>query len=563
MAIDLITPPSDIVFARNPVIWKLRAAQTSGGDSYDATGVRADLEILITDRFATGETMTVEYTDPDGTTETVVFTASDPYTAIDEIPDNSWPGTDGDYWNTVAAIIATHPRLAPFFTVAAVTILGDLKIRIQAIEVFNWTLVVTNDAGFTVTDTAAAADATPDNYKVRLEVFFENTYKAGDYTLAAQLEGTPAATTGYLYFDISTVLAAQCRAARMEPLVPMYGIDVPVMADNLRRYYIRFTEEYDNPVVTQPWTYSDVKYAIDGGVSQMIFAESDVLAAMDVDDALFTWMPDGRTIGLNQPEYLNWFNFQHTDPVIPILEVKWYKVTDGTLGGTLYFYGTASQYFTDYETAIIPIMPSLLGLDAIDDAYKFTVQVGWDDGGIPGFAFIALSQVRTYFLDRDYQRSERYVQYLNSFGCPECWRCTGQYDKKLKVDRSLAERPLLPGYNELATDRFQFSRGFDHALTYRTGYISRGEAEVLQELLIAGDLYDVATDGYVPLQITSNDFAVTDTNQDLHAYVFACTPRLDSKNYSKKKVTIAGNGAWQEVDGSNWVDAFLVPWGLP
>lgn len=563
MALDLIISPADIVFARNPAIVQLRAAQTSGGDLYDATGVRADVEVLLADRFADGETLTVNYVEPDGNTVSVTFTASDPYPGVLDIPnDVSWGGTDAEYWDAVAAKVAANPFIGPFFTVAAVTVSGDLKLRIQAREVLNWTLVVTNSTGFTVTDTAETADSTPDNYKVRLEVYVEATYKGGDYALAAQLEGLPAAGTGDVYFDISSVLQAQCRASRVEPLVPVFTTDTPVLADNLRRYYVRYTEEYNNPVEVQPWDYIDTAYAIDGGVSQSLFAEGDMLAGLDETNSLLTWMPDGRTLAMNQPEYLAWYNFRHTDPVMPIVEVKWYSIVDGTLGGTDYKYGSAPTLFSDYETALIPIKPSLLGLDVLDDAYKFTVQVGWNDGGIPGFEFTPLSQVRTYFLDRDYQRSERYIQYLNGFGCPECWRCTGQWGKKLKVDRSQAERPLLPAYNALASDRFQYARSFDQSLTYRTGYVARGEADVLQELLIAGEIYDVTDAGYVPLMMTSSDFEVTDTDRDLHAYVFACLPRLDMKNYSKRTVVAGTPGAWQEVSGANWLDAFLVAWDV-
>jgi hypothetical protein len=207
------------------------------------------------------------------------------------------------------------------------------------------------------------------------------------------------------------------------------------------------------------------------------------------------------------------------------------------------------------EVAIFPVWPALFGLDAEANAYKYTVQVGFTAVG-----FDDLSQERTYYIDREYYESERNLMYLNSFGTPETWRCTGEVGKRLKVERQTAQRPLLPGYNELASDRFQYARDWDTELIYRTGFLTSAEAEALQEMLIAGEVYDVSAAGYIPLQIASNDFRVTETRHELHSYEFTAIARLTMKNYSRKALTTIGSDAWLDENGEPWWDELTVPW---
>lgn len=554
MALTLISIPGSIHFARNPAIVQLRADQDGSGTLFDAVGKTKHLEYTPTGRFDTNETITVTYDEPDGTSETVVFTAKASPSGLLQFYDAAFGGTDTEYWDYISDLIAAHPRIAPFLRVWKTASGGNkLNFRLKNTEA-GWDVEVTNTGGFTVSETAATADATPENYKAKLEVYFERTYAAGDYTLAAQLDGIPETGTGYVYFDLSSVLSAECRAARAEPLVPQFGTDAPFLADNFRKYYFRYTEEYGAPVVVQEWGYAnDTIIVYDGGVSQARFAEGDFLGAMDDEDALLTWMPDGKKVAMQQPEYLTFFN--HGATATMVLRVVWYDITDGTASSpTDYF----SLLVPNGTAAVFPVWPELFGLDSEPNAYKYTVQVGHTAVG-----FDDESQERTYYIDREYYESERYLMYLNSFGVPETCRCTGEWGKRLKVDRFTAEKPLLPGYNELASDRFQYGRLWDNELTYRTGFLTKDEAEVLQELLIAGEVYDVSADGYIPLQITSDSFRVTETRQELHSYEFTAQPRLNMKNYSKKKLSTLLTDAWLDEFGQPWFDAFTVAWEVP
>lgn len=557
MAIDALTLPGTVVLARNQVIAKTRSGPSTG-EVYVGQGAYAEMEYDETDRVANLGSISVEITEPDGTSETVQFIAKAVYDDDYEIPNAAFAGTDTEYWVAVATIMAAHSRMAPFVTVERILVSGStyrMRVQLRSAET-GWEVALTNTEGFTVTDTAAVADSTPDNYSALVDVFVERTYLGADWAKVASLRGTPESDTGFCYFDLGPVLAAEIRANRQEPLVLPWGTAAPELADTLRRWYLRYTEEYGAPVVVQDWAYpGTLRQAIDGGVSQAIFAATDFFATLDDDNALLTWMPDGRRIGLDHQEYLAWYNHTGADAEVYITMV-WYKVTDGTQGGTTDFYTGSPITALEGEVVLFPVNPTMMGLDAEATAYKYTVQV-WTTVGITPSA---VSQERTYFIDREYYESERYIQYLNGFGVPECWRCTGEWSKRLRVERSTTIKPLVPGYNELGSDRYQYARTWDNELTYRTGYLTEAEADVLQELLIAGEVYDVSADGYIPLLITSNEFSVYDTRGVLRSYQFTAVPRLDFKNYSKTQVATAAADAWEEPDGSYWFTAMLTPW---
>ena len=555
MALNLITPSfGPVVFAKNPVIIKLRSLDGSSLP-YAAQGATAKVA-AGSSKIPAGGTLTVNYDEPDGTSESVVFTAAATYTGEAEIPDDTYSGSIANYWEAVRAKVAKHHRIAPYFTVTRTGPLGGNSLIIKAISSdAGWVVTFATTESFTLTDTAPTTDTTPINYSVLVEVFFERTYKGGDYALRAQLKNTPDAD-GYMTFDLSSILEAECAAGLVAPVVPVWDTADTSEGANLRKWYVRYTEQYGTPIVAQEWQYDELRVCMNGGVSQSFYAASDFLSGLNTDDALLTWFADGKKVGLSQPEYLLWYNWDVETRYVKI-EMKWYSIVDNAAS-------TPTQHFSEVltetkRTALLPVGATLLGLDMEPDAYKYQVRVVYQDGA----SYVGVSQWRTYYIERDYFNSERYLMYLNGFGAPECCRCTGTWGKKIDIQRTLAEKPLLPDYNEFATERFQFSQDFEQELTYRTGYIRRADAEVLQEMLIAGDVYDVGPDGYIPLIISTNSFQVTDTDEDLHAYQFTARPRLGMRNFSKRTVSSLITGAWQEPSGDAWFDAFLIPWELP
>lgn len=552
MAVTLIAQPGEIVFSKNPVVFQLRAAATVGGPTYAAKGVGAYFQAPLTGRFPSGSTVTLDYTEEDGTMESVTVTAG---TGDDQLPDASFTGTDSEYWAFFAAQLQGHPRVGPFFTATPVAAGSDIRLTVREKSALaGWAVTLANSAGFAVTPLAATGDSTPANYRVLLEVFFEKTYRGGDYISAALLEGLPDADTGFLFFDLQSILEAQCRAYRSEPLVPVWATNAPQIADNLRRFYVRYTEEAGNPVTTQEWQYTAIKLALDGGISQSLLAEiPDYLEQLDDTNNILSWLPSGKQVVKNAPEYISWFNSTGSDAEVRLNRQK-YTDVDGLPFENQTWYYVSPITARPYETVIFPLRPLLQSGD-FDGAYKSVLRV-------LDAADNEISPAITLYHDKNYYESKRHIQYLNSFGVPENWTCRGQLDKSIQIDRSVAQRPLAPGYDTYATDTYNYFSEAEYRYLYRTGWLRKSEAETLVEMLQAQGVYDVSEDGYIPLRLATNDFKVTATRENLHAYEFAAIPRLKMRNFSKRQVNAQDVNAWQDETGAFYFDENLQPWEI-
>lgn len=557
MSLTLLQNPAAVAFARNQCIVKLRA--DDGVDLFDAVGVTSKLAYTDTDRFDSGDTITIDYDAPDGTSETVVFTAVSSPADFDEIPDSSFSGSDTEYWSAVRVAVASNPRIAPYFTVITVNESGR-KLRIRARNTDDgWTLTVTNSAGFAVTNTDATDSTLPANYKVMLEVFVEQTYEGGDFELGASLEGYPEAETGLIYFDLSTVLAAESRASRVAPVTPAWSSVTPFICDNFRRYFFRYTEQYGDPIEVQQWLYSQVKEVIDGGIPDAVFAAGDYLGGVDKTNSIFTWLPDGSRVGTEQPVWLAWYNYNTVSKDV-FLSVTWYNVNDNTSTDVNVFDGSPLTVGPK-EIAVFPVSPRAIGLDTEDDCFKYRVKIG-DAGGVGG-AFGEMSPARTFFIDREYYPEVRYIQYLNAFGAPECWRHTGYLAKKINIDRSVARRALAPNYTANAVEENNWSNVYSIELTYRTGLLTAAEAQGLIDMLTAEGIYDVSASGITPLRMVTGSFKVTETYDDRHAYEFTAIATLTQQNINQIQSGESSESAWLLPDGTPWLLPDGTSWLLP
>lgn len=553
--ITLDSTPGAITLSRNASVFRLRATDALGVP-YGARGAYATLTTPQTNRLATSATVTVTLTDADGLVTTVVFTAVASPATEAELPNAAFVGSNTAYWQAVAARIGAHRKVAPYARCTAAFAAGNAEIRLQARSTdAAWSVELANSAGYTVADFTATADNTPDNYAVLLEVYVERTYGGGNYTLEATLQPVPD-RDGYMSVDVSNVLEASARTWRAEPLVPVWGTDAPYIADNLRRYYIRYTEQSGAPVATSAWTLDDTRLVMWGGVAQSLWAEGNYLASISAANALLTWLPNGRKVPVAGPLFLGWYNYL-LDPTTVRLTVKTYSIVDGTLLDTSNVY---SQAVDVKQSVVFPVDATSLGITTTD-VYKYMVKVEYYDDSLTWQ--MASSEV-TYYLDKQYFEGERWLQYVNGFGMPEAWRCTGDYSEAANVERDLSTRSLLPGAGPFSTETFQYQSELVPGITYRTGYITRAEANTLVELLVVGEVYEVSAAGYIPLRVTTNNVEVTSTRRLLHSYEIQCVPRLRVGTFSKRPADAGATlPAWQEPGGDYWLTPFLQPWELP
>jgi len=557
--------PSAVVLAKNPVVLRFQITD-SNNEPYGPKGASAQTS-MATGAFADGDTIDIEFTYPDGIDQVVTFVARPAPTAINEVQDD--PATLEDFQG-IAAKMQAHYQIAPYFTITATEpSVGTFKLTIQAIETTNdWVVAwdVTGLSGSPSAITAAAvADNTPNGLELLMDVYFEETYESGDYKLVAELSEKPG-SDGNIAFNISEILASEIIRTLADPPIPSFSTNTVSKADNIRQYYVRWRQNYDD-IVASPinptdnvWQNLGAQKIICGGISQNLYADYDFFNNLSSSNSLLTWYPDGKTVSLDQPEYIPWINYTGSDKVVALL------VTTTDVDGA-----TATTHkYTDYlvtvgawETALLPCGFNQLGLDDAIDIKKYSVQVVFKDIEVPENDDIIYSQTRTFYVDYDYHIEERYLMYLNGFCVPQTLRCLGNFTNELEVDRQESTKILPPDYSSTTAEEFQHSEAFDNYFTYRSGYLTKWEIDALQELAIYNMLFEVYEEGYIKLLIKNKQFPITETRQQLHSMEIVTVPALKARSYSNVGIpmTVEQEG-WRTSFPSFWKTVFGLTWKI-
>ena len=552
--ITLLTTPPNPALSRNPVTWKFRVTD-GAGEPYGPRGNVATLEAEA-GSFLAAQFFSISWEDKEGLARSITFSAvANPVTLVQV---KAAPVTITDY-EAIAAKIQAHYIISPFFAIRAEQ-LGPSDFALVATArdtTHDWQLEWDKGNLSGTVSTAAlppVPDNTPKNLALYFDVFFQADYDQGDYTKTAQLRAVPG-RDGVCIFNLSNILDREAARSAARPPLPAFSTDETLLADNLRNYYIRYRQQYDDASnFLRDWQYLGTSRILRGGIAQALSAQTtDYLGNIDATSSLLTWYPDGKTVAPQQPEWLGWYNFGNT-PKNVVLQLR--RFTETQELSTLYLLEDGIA-IPARHTALIPCGPEQLDLGAT--VVKYTVRVvdeesDWE-GGNPEF----LSPSRTFYIDRDYYDEQRFLMYLNGFSIPHTLRCIGEHSKELEVARQQAERTLMPDYDEQAEELFQFDYYLRHVFTFRTGFLSRAEVEALQEMLAYNDLYEVDSAGYIPLMITADQFRITETRQGLHSLEIPATPRLRARMYSGDTSVplmlawrTTGAAFWQTTFGSQW-----------
>jgi hypothetical protein len=524
--IDIISQPGPITFARNQSLLIVKATDEYGAP-YRAKGATA--VFYVANLSTVGEfknTLVLTYN--------LLGVAADQeviFTTVEGLPelleeDKIIKGiANMPRLNAWAEKIGAHHLIAPYFLVYAKEVSGQGFLIAEARSYDAYQPVFSTPSGqvgWSFYETGFTGDNTPQNYAIRTQIFFEQTYREGDYRLAADLELHPD-QDGLCWLDLQPILWAEWQNA------PPKWLDV----DNLRRYWIRIYEASGSPVLLSEPLDINPALVMWGGISHRMWSYGYFFDNLALESSLLHWYPSGKRVSPNQPERLYWYNYTGNISMTVSIEVV---ETDET--------GTDAAPFQKYsvqlrnrETAAFYVGP--LDLDLLPTTRRYRVRV-IDDGNTP------LSDWRTYELDTLYHEDVRYIQYLNGFGCLETLRCTGKWGYALDIARSTSRRPrTFPG--GYGNEKNQWDYEGTQVLTLRTGYLRRAELDALQELFLYNEAYEMvddSRDGMRAILVDKKSLRIHDTGQDLYAAEFEATPRASMGNYDRS----AGSYATQDFN---------------
>lgn len=364
------------------------------------------------------------------------------------------------------------------------------------------------------------ANPAPDDYKILLDIFFESVYLSGYFTSLVSLDLYIDAASEVV-IDLSSILHAALEEALPELLIPAFDAAAPFKADVLRRFYFSYRESFEG--ASDVWTDSDKRLLLCGGISQALCAAGDFFGSLNELNSLLSWYPLSKTVSEDQPEWLTWFNYTGSSMEIA-LQVSQYSA-DNPLPSTSYSFSGSTLSIAPNEVVLIPCGPAQLGI--ADSTLKYVLRVV-DQANTS----LLLSQKKSFYVDRLHYRSTRYLMYHNSFCLPETLRCVGVFEQELEVDRKERRLTLVGGYTSSTPEVQQYDQSFSQIFTYRSGYLSKAEVEALQELLILGKVYEVQTEGYLPLRLFDKKYRILNTGEILSSIQFKASRAQQLLNYS-------------------------------
>lgn len=530
--ITIISQPSDRSWSNNDLIFRLKATDANG-NVYGEQGVIGRLSFDMSGAvpsFSAGDTVTIAWM-IGMVNYSEVFTAIATPTSINHIP-AGFSDSFGAYFKRVLTVFQSHPRLSSFFKIKGAVIQGYNNIEFVAKEISDdWsiTMSVSTSANIAVSNNnTVQSNPQPTNYKVKLEVLFQDLYGIGSYNTVLSTETIPD-VNGVITLNIKDAIHKACLNSLSDPPIPPFGLSTILVADNRRKYYIRYAEASGDPITVGSYTNATVKEILTGGIDKELFSKTDFLSTLGVTRSFLTWYPDRKEILPTQNDFISWYNYTTSAKQI-VLQVR--KFTASSELAVSFKFDTPQPYPSVQagSTGIIPISAALFELDS--SITHFSIRVVDASSSFDGGSPVFLSEERFYQIDYKYYEETKQIVYLNSFFLPEVVKLTGRIDKDLDIDRELSSQILEDGYKATDKEISQHDFDWENVWTYRTGYLTKPEVDALQQMLIYNYVYEITQSSYRALIIRDKSYNILVAFRFLHSLEFKATRALKSENYS-------------------------------
>ncbi len=522
--IQFIAEPRSLSYSNNPVIYRLRTANAIGGLPFRATGAKTTITTDQTE-FVAGAVLTLNWREKDGTSNAITLTAM-----VNPQNENEFPADQP--LNIVAEYLEKHRLIAPHLAITFIENGVNRSITAEAKRIEpNWEMTFEFDFGggahqTTVENFLYQGTNAPQGYRVSYEVFFEKDYKSDVWKSAFEGYILPRDNGDDIYLNISDILNKECQAALLENPFARYSRTLPTIADNLRRYYVKFKESATG--LSPVWTAKPVQTVLVGGLPTNVWYSYEGITPDRMSRAFLTYQPRIRRISRAGIEWLSWMNYTQETRTIKLIG----DITGFNSNFNGAFQGGYEQSTTinvaPNQTVCFPVQPPAMGSSFVF-ARSYTVQV------VEAATNNQLSQARTYIIDEDTPPQTRFLGYLNAFGVPEVAMCTGDFTRKVAIADTRAQGVRGSEAAGQITRTERHVTDYSIQYVYRSGFVNSLQKEAYTELRLSPVLFDLTTTNYLALvlkaeQSTQAD-TVGDTAEKLYSSEWTTEPRVALRNF--------------------------------
>lgn len=351
-----------------------------------------------------------------------------------------------------------------------------------------------------------SAFAAQPNFRYELQAKIMNPV-SGNYETVFTLKGRPASDGEYV-FDVQKLHAL------LSPDLPAFNQSNILIGDkSLRMWRATVQEWWGTPVATLRSSYDTTPEAIlMAGLSFRSWPGNNFFEQnIESYRQFLTWQPAVKTVSPEQQEYL-------------------YYLTANQSWGSIYRHGQV--VFTDNSTmaippintavsdnlCIIPVGFDQMDLASLNPAKKVKKYTVWVSG--TSNPAIGKSEERTYIVDHEYYKHQRYFLYQNSLGGFETLRCTGKFEDNIEVLQQEGERVLPAMYDKGSAAYFAFSTRYDYGFKANVGPLDAASKRHLIEFLISRHRYEILRDGFAPIRLLKDKEALVKDYETMPEFEF-------------------------------------------
>lgn len=507
MALSIIANPINYQLSKNPIVLQLQT-----GDFLQNTPVLAKLSIVPSGTQSVGGTIVFSWLD-----NSVAFT-------IAVTPDSS-----GTQIRTIGALSASAYALA---------VIEDMSKNKTLTNAFNmvattggayangiWLVAKEFGSKYALKDDFTQSGSgfdkyidgfeggnDPDyaeNYSMNTELYIEDTLYSNTFRKISEQNLKPDASYRCAFYLNDAI------DSNLSYFLPSFSGTTPQRVTGaLKRYYVRYCQRYGNPAQYYQQLQTTTGFALKAGVKHRNFAtDAAAVDGLSFFGIFLTKLNRTKKVTASQKEYLYYItttNVTYIGNIRIKAVVNFFgnKPSVEVLGSTI---NSVAK-----ELIVFPVGFNQLNLGSVasfDEVKSYTVEVIHDSSGIT----LGVDKV-TFYPDTDVYLDTNYFLFSNSLGALETCRLTGTKTAGFTIDKETIQKTIL--YDTPAnTPEFKDT---NHLLievfTIQTGFITKVEADWLQDLFVAESKYIVAESQFIPISIKNLEQTKYDSNTGKTSY---------------------------------------------
>jgi len=374
-------------------------------------------------------------------------------------------------------------------------------------------------------ETASVAATYRPNFSVRCELFVEENYRQGLYGAPKAVYALKPDSNNQVVFYADPVIMDYLTVDL--PQVPSLNQLVKRCTEIAKQTWVRFTEQYGNPVVKQPFlpTLENRAFVLKAGVSDVVYTDLyDPEQAPDPDKRKFLTLHPDKKVFKDQPE---WLYFKRDIAAINNIQIIVYYA-NGSSNTTTFSISNAQINAVSEadDVVIVEVGHDQLQLDAFPSISTIT---HWDVQ-LRDAANLPLYLPKRYTLKTTPSRFYRYFIYQNSLGAMDTLRTEGAIERKISTKRQKAYRAKQ--YNFEVPQRIVTNdkQSEETVYTVSTGHITKAEADYLDELLRSDYVYAYRNGRFEPILLEDGSWQVTE-DSGIYGITFSYTAAYSEDIY--------------------------------